>query len=147
MWCLFLIPSAVDKLERARGSHFVAHGVVGCGIVVDCEIDGVDHFESGNRRCVGVERGECPRKHFLAEAVHHERFDLLVGHSLVAGRILLFRLCWTEVDIALVSRCSAVVLVVAIFGDVEVAVLQACRSERLVDVLIYPGDSGNGIRN
>ena len=31
MWCLFLIPSAVDKLERARGSHFVAHGVVGCG--------------------------------------------------------------------------------------------------------------------
>ena len=41
----------------------------------------------------------------------------------------------------MVSRCSAVVLVVAIFGDVEVAVLQACRSERLVDVLIYPVDA------
>ena len=81
---------------------------------------------------------KCARKNFLAEASLHKLYNFCVGLVGIAFRILLLSLVGTDIDISLISRCSAVILIVAVACNVELAALDIGRAERLVDMLEYP---------
>ena len=109
------VPGAVDEFECAGSGYAVANGV-GCGgcAVVCVEVDGVDYVDTGYGSGVSVERGKCAGHYFFAEACLLECYDFVVAHVLVFGGVLCLGSGGTEVDVALVCGCTAVILVVTV---------------------------------
>ena len=134
-----LVPGAVDGLELAGGGDAEACGVE-CGgrAVVGVEVDGVDDVYSVNGNCIGVQCGQSAGHNFVHEACLFEGYNSSIVHILILGGILTLGSGGTQVDVALVCGCAAIVLVIAIGGYVELTALDVGVAQRHADVLVYP---------
>ena len=137
--CLFCVPGAVDGFELAGGGDAEASGVWRCGCaIISIEVDGIDDIYSGYGNCIGVQCGQGAGHNFVHEASLFEGYNSSIVHILILGGILTLGSGGTQVDVALVCGCAAIVLVVAIGGYVELTALDIGVAQRHADVLVYP---------